>query len=128
MPLRTNKCWSPPNKCNYFYFSGFGDKIFVHVNMPNSACKFSTYKTWYLLSESGNQQDLLKYYLWLQIFPVNIKGLAGSVATLVNWFGAWLCSYTFNFFMSWSSYGKQIQVMAFSFILFKGVTITTIIC
>lgn len=59
-----------------------------------------------------NQQDLifsknlLKYYLRLQIFPVNIKGVAGSVATLTNWFGSWLCSYTFNFLISWSSYGK----------------------
>ncbi|KAG4393718.1 hypothetical protein GLYMA_03G149333v4 [Glycine max] len=47
-----------------------------------------------------------------QIFPVNIKGLAGSVATLVNWFGACLCSYTFNFFMSWSSYGTFILYAA----------------
>ncbi|KAG4913112.1 hypothetical protein JHK85_054495 [Glycine max] len=47
-----------------------------------------------------------------EIFPVNIKGLAGSVATLVNWFGAWLCSYTFNFFMSWSSYGTFILYAA----------------
>ncbi|RZC20757.1 Sugar transporter ERD6-like 7 [Glycine soja] len=46
------------------------------------------------------------------IFPVNIKGLAGSVATLVNWFGACLCSYTFNFFMSWSSYGTFILYAA----------------
>ncbi|CAI8614155.1 unnamed protein product [Vicia faba] len=43
-----------------------------------------------------------------EIFPVNIKGQAGSIATLVNWFGAWLCSYTFNFLMSWSLYGTFI--------------------
>ncbi|KAK9945439.1 hypothetical protein M0R45_010956 [Rubus argutus] len=43
-----------------------------------------------------------------EIFPINIKGQAGSFATLVNWFGAWLCSYTFNFLMSWSSYGTFI--------------------
>ncbi|KAK7378311.1 hypothetical protein VNO80_03750 [Phaseolus coccineus] len=43
-----------------------------------------------------------------EIFPVNIKGQAGSLATLTNWFGAWLCSYTFNFLMSWSSYGTFI--------------------
>ncbi|KAF7804791.1 sugar transporter ERD6-like 7 [Senna tora] len=43
-----------------------------------------------------------------EIFPINIKGRAGSIATLVNWFGAWLCSYTFNFLMSWSSYGTFI--------------------
>jgi SP family facilitated glucose transporter-like MFS transporter 8 len=53
-------------------------------------------------------QIFLKCNVVLQIFPVNIKGQAGSIATLVNWFGAWLCSYTFNFLMSWSSYGKYI--------------------
>ncbi|EOX94872.1 Major facilitator superfamily protein isoform 1 [Theobroma cacao] len=43
-----------------------------------------------------------------EIFPINIKGVAGSLATLVNWFGAWAVSYTFNFLMSWSSYGTFI--------------------
>ncbi|CAL5193593.1 unnamed protein product [Lathyrus oleraceus] len=47
-----------------------------------------------------------------EIFPVNIKGQAGSIATLVNWFGAWLCSYTFNFLMSWSSYGTFVLYAA----------------
>ncbi|KAF9604489.1 hypothetical protein IFM89_006844 [Coptis chinensis] len=39
-----------------------------------------------------------------EIFPINVKGAAGSLATLVNWFGSWLCSFTFNYLMSWSSY------------------------
>ncbi|KAK6164731.1 hypothetical protein DH2020_001595 [Rehmannia glutinosa] len=43
-----------------------------------------------------------------EIFPINIKGAAGSLATLVNWFGAWAVSYTFNFLMSWSSYGTFV--------------------
>ncbi|ONH93713.1 hypothetical protein PRUPE_8G248600 [Prunus persica] len=47
-----------------------------------------------------------------EIFPINIKGQAGSLATLVNWFGAWLCSYTFNYLMSWSSYGTFILYAA----------------
>ncbi|XP_027353497.1 sugar transporter ERD6-like 7 isoform X2 [Abrus precatorius] len=47
-----------------------------------------------------------------EIFPVNIKGLAGSMATLVNWFGAWLCSYTFNFLMSWNPSGTFILYAA----------------
>ncbi|XP_050366008.1 sugar transporter ERD6-like 7 [Argentina anserina] len=47
-----------------------------------------------------------------EIFPINIKGQAGSLSTLVNWFGAWLCSYTFNFLMSWSSYGTFILYAA----------------
>ncbi|WVZ04536.1 hypothetical protein V8G54_017882 [Vigna mungo] len=58
-----------------------------------------------------------------EIFPVNIKGQAGSLATLTNWFGAWLCSYTFNFLMSWSSYGTfilyaAINALAILFIIF----------
>ncbi|KAJ4823996.1 hypothetical protein Tsubulata_039254 [Turnera subulata] len=40
-----------------------------------------------------------------EIFPINIKGIGGSLATLVNWFGAWAISYTYNFLMSWSSFG-----------------------
>ncbi|KAF3436355.1 hypothetical protein FNV43_RR23447 [Rhamnella rubrinervis] len=47
-----------------------------------------------------------------EIFPINIKGQAGSLATLVNWFGAWACSYTFNFLMDWSSYGTFILYAA----------------
>ncbi|XP_059295580.1 sugar transporter ERD6-like 7 [Lycium ferocissimum] len=40
-----------------------------------------------------------------EIYPINIKGAAGSLATLVNWFGAWACSYTFNFLITWNSFG-----------------------
>ncbi|KAL9271827.1 Sugar transporter ERD6-like 7-like protein [Drosera capensis] len=47
-----------------------------------------------------------------EVFPINIKGIAGSLATLVNWFGAWAVSYTFNFLMSWSSYGTFILYAA----------------
>ncbi|XP_022758135.1 sugar transporter ERD6-like 7 [Durio zibethinus] len=47
-----------------------------------------------------------------EIFPINIKGVAGSLATLVNWFGAWAVSYTFNFLMTWSSYGTFILYAA----------------
>ncbi|KAL4384961.1 hypothetical protein GQ457_15G022400 [Hibiscus cannabinus] len=49
-----------------------------------------------------------------EIFPINIKGVAGSVATLVNWFGAWAVSYSFNFLMSWSSSGTFMLYAAVS--------------
>ncbi|XVF06167.1 hypothetical protein REPUB_Repub06bG0024200 [Reevesia pubescens] len=39
------------------------------------------------------------------IFPVNIKGSAGSLCNLVNWFCSWVVSYTFNFLLQWSSAG-----------------------
>lgn len=47
-----------------------------------------------------------------EIFDINIKGAGGSLATLVNWFGAWAVSYTFNFLISWSSYGTYILYAA----------------
>ncbi|THU70165.1 hypothetical protein C4D60_Mb08t22150 [Musa balbisiana] len=40
-----------------------------------------------------------------EIFPLNIKGVGGSLVTLVSWFGSWVVSYAFNFLMSWSSAG-----------------------
>ncbi|KAL3829391.1 hypothetical protein ACJIZ3_018193 [Penstemon smallii] len=36
-----------------------------------------------------------------EIFPIHVKGVAGSLVVLVNWLGAWAVSYTFNFLMSW---------------------------
>ncbi|TXG63564.1 hypothetical protein EZV62_010558 [Acer yangbiense] len=54
-----------------------------------------------------------------EIFPINIKGVAGSLATLMNWFGAWVVSYTFNFLMTWSSYG--------TFILYAAINVLAIL-
>ncbi|KAJ7958024.1 Sugar transporter ERD6-like 6, partial [Quillaja saponaria] len=43
---------------------------------------------------------------WLimsEILPINIKGLAGSVATLANWFFSWLVTWSANMLLNWSS-------------------------
>ncbi|OMO99021.1 General substrate transporter [Corchorus olitorius] len=40
-----------------------------------------------------------------EIFPIHIKGIAGSLVTLASWGGSWVISYSFNFLMAWSSYG-----------------------
>lgn len=40
-----------------------------------------------------------------QILPVNIKSLAGSVATLANWLTAWAITMTASLMLNWSSGG-----------------------
>ncbi|PWA94661.1 sugar transporter ERD6-like 7 [Artemisia annua] len=54
-----------------------------------------------------------------EIFPINIKGTAGGLVTLVNWAGAWAVSYTFNFLLNWSSYG--------TFLLYAAVNVACIL-
>ncbi|TXG65666.1 hypothetical protein EZV62_006941 [Acer yangbiense] len=40
-----------------------------------------------------------------EIFPINVKGTAGSLVTWVNWFGSWVVSYSFFYLFTWSSWG-----------------------
>lgn len=47
----------------------------------------------------------IPWVIMSEIFPINMKGSAGSLVTLMNWFGSWVVSYTFNFLVSWSSSG-----------------------
>ncbi|WRX21080.1 Major facilitator [Theobroma cacao] len=54
-----------------------------------------------------------------EIFPINVKGVAGSLVVLVNWLGAWAVSYTFNFLMSWSPSG--------TFFVYSGFSVMTVL-
>ncbi|MCD9645566.1 hypothetical protein HAX54_034582 [Datura stramonium] len=40
-----------------------------------------------------------------EILPINIKGSAGSLTTLVNCFTSWIVSYAFNFLFQWNAAG-----------------------
>ncbi|XP_042508115.1 sugar transporter ERD6-like 6 [Macadamia integrifolia] len=47
----------------------------------------------------------IPWVIMSEIMPVNIKSLAGSVATLFNWLTAWLITMTANLLLNWSSGG-----------------------
>ncbi|XAR64126.1 hypothetical protein NMG60_11024353 [Bertholletia excelsa] len=47
----------------------------------------------------------IPWIIMSEILPINIKGLAGSVATLANWFCAWLITMTANFLLDWNKGG-----------------------
>ncbi|KAJ4832722.1 hypothetical protein Tsubulata_022468 [Turnera subulata] len=47
----------------------------------------------------------IPWVIMSEILPVNIKSLAGSVATLGNWFIAWLITLTANLLLNWSDGG-----------------------
>ncbi|TKY72408.1 Sugar transporter ERD6 16 [Spatholobus suberectus] len=51
---------------------------------------------------------LVPWVIMSEIFPIHVKGTTGSLVVLVNWLGAWVVSYTFNFLMSWSSPVKLV--------------------
>ncbi|XP_031264297.1 sugar transporter ERD6-like 8 [Pistacia vera] len=47
----------------------------------------------------------IPWVIMSEIFPLNLKGPAGSLVTLVNWLGSWAISYSFIFLFEWSSFG-----------------------
>ncbi|GLT90362.1 hypothetical protein SLE2022_082990 [Rubroshorea leprosula] len=47
----------------------------------------------------------IPWVIMSEIFPINMKGSAGSLVTLVSWLGSWIVSFAFNFLMKLSSAG-----------------------
>ncbi|XAR73864.1 hypothetical protein NMG60_11007977 [Bertholletia excelsa] len=47
----------------------------------------------------------IPWIIMSEILPINIKGLAGSVATLLNWTTSWVVTMTANLLLVWSSGG-----------------------
>ncbi|KAK3433788.1 hypothetical protein EUGRSUZ_D01065 [Eucalyptus grandis] len=47
----------------------------------------------------------LPWVIMSEVFPLNVKGSAGSLVTFAKWSCAWIVSYTFNFMFEWSAAG-----------------------
>ncbi|KAF8017949.1 hypothetical protein BT93_H2989 [Corymbia citriodora subsp. variegata] len=47
----------------------------------------------------------IPWIIMSEIFPINVKGSAGSLVNLVSWIGSWFISYTFSYLFEWSSAG-----------------------
>ncbi|KAF5201579.1 Sugar transporter erd6-like [Thalictrum thalictroides] len=47
----------------------------------------------------------IPWIIMSEILPVNIKGLAGSIATLANWLTSWVITMTANLLLDWSQGG-----------------------
>ncbi|XP_054800620.1 sugar transporter ERD6-like 5 isoform X3 [Prosopis cineraria] len=47
----------------------------------------------------------IPWVIMSEIFPINVKGSAGSLVTLISWLGSWIVSYAFNFLVGWNSTG-----------------------
>ncbi|KZV43032.1 hypothetical protein F511_21428, partial [Dorcoceras hygrometricum] len=47
----------------------------------------------------------IPWVIMSEIFPINVKGIAGSLVAVVSWFGSWVITYSFNFLVQWSFAG-----------------------
>ena len=47
----------------------------------------------------------IPFIIMSEIFPMNVKGAAGTLAVVVYSLSSWIVSYTINFLMDWSSSG-----------------------
>ncbi|XP_044512155.1 sugar transporter ERD6-like 6 isoform X1 [Mangifera indica] len=56
----------------------------------------------------------IPWVIMSEIFPINIKGLAGSVATLFNWLSAWVVTMSANLLLTWSPGGTFTIYMILS--------------
>ncbi|KAL5558037.1 hypothetical protein UlMin_034248 [Ulmus minor] len=65
----------------------------------------------------------IPWIIMSEILPVNIKSLAGSVATLANWFFCWVVTMTANLLLEWSSGGTFAIYMVVSAFTVAFVTI-----
>ncbi|KAF8405235.1 hypothetical protein HHK36_010136 [Tetracentron sinense] len=56
----------------------------------------------------------IPWIIMSEVLPVNIKSLAGSIATMANWITSWVITMTANLLLSWSSGGTFTIYMVVS--------------
>lgn len=61
----------------------------------------------------------IPWVIMSEVFPINVKGVAGSLVTVISWLGSWIISYSFNFLTKWIS----PEGTFFAFSLISGSTI-----
>ncbi|XP_033147741.1 sugar transporter ERD6-like 9 [Brassica rapa] len=65
----------------------------------------------------------LPWIIMSEIFPMDMKVVAGSLVTITNWFTGWIVSYCFNFMLIWSPTGTFII-----FAIMSGLTVVFAWC
>ncbi|XP_010533252.1 PREDICTED: sugar transporter ERD6-like 6 [Tarenaya hassleriana] len=85
-----------------FYLKGF---VSHDSNMYNMLSILSVVGVVAMVVAFSLGMGPIPWLIMSEILPVNIKGLAGSIATLANWFFSWLITMTANLLLAWSSGG-----------------------
>ncbi|RVX18727.1 Sugar transporter ERD6-like 18 [Vitis vinifera] len=53
----------------------------------------------------------LPWLIMAEIYPINIKGVAGSLVIFSNWFFSWVVTYTFNYMFDWELHGNILLLL-----------------
>ncbi|XP_020519740.1 sugar transporter ERD6-like 5 isoform X2 [Amborella trichopoda] len=61
----------------------------------------------------------IPYIIMSEIFPINVRGSAGSLVSFTHWFGSWVITITYSSLMSWSKSG--------TFFIYTGVCGATVL-
>lgn len=65
----------------------------------------------------------IPWIIMSEILPANMKGFAGSVATLGNWLTSWAVTMTINIMLEWSSSGTFLIYSLLCFLTFLSVAL-----